>query len=287
MPIAAQLDALLYRRAGAQAPQRLIRVGRHHIHLRDTGGDGPVLLMAPDGPCVLSHYEALIERLAPNLRVICLDLPGFGHSAPQSDYAHRLEQGTDILLGVLDALRVPRAALALSCVNGYYAIAAAARAPERISHLILAQTPGLGAMRMWVQRMVPAPIRVPVVGQMLNYLTRHKVAEGWYKVALARREDRPAFITQAHHALDTGGCYCFAGVVQGMSDTSPQHPLLAPLEIPALLLWGSADRSHRQTEPESLRQHLPRLQIETLDCGHFPELEQPEIYARHVLEFLR
>lgn len=250
------------------------------IRVLDTGGDRAPLLLAPDGPCVIEHYLPLIERLAADYRVVCFDLPGFGFSAPGVRYRHRVEEGAKAVLAVLDSLNIPQAALAMSCVNGFYAIAASALAPQRITSLLLSQTPGVAAMQDWVKRIVPAPIRIPGLGQALAYAQRRRVARGWYNVALAQREQRGGFQHTADVALQHGGCFCFASVVQGMYRTPVKHPLLAGQPVPATLIWGLADRSHRSTEPESLRIHLPGVEVIRQEhTGHFPDLEDPAAYA--------
>jgi pimeloyl-ACP methyl ester carboxylesterase len=274
------------RHAGADT--RLIDTRHGAVRVFDSGGNGRALLFAPDGPCVIEHYAALIERLRTDFRVVVFDLPGFGMSAPTARYAHRLEQGADVILGVLDALDIARATLCFSCVNGFYAIAAAAKAPERIERLILSQTPGIAAMQAWTTRMIPAPLRVPVLGQLINFFSRRKLARTWYRIALPRSTDRTPFDTPALAALDHGGCYCLAGVVQGMASTPVDHPLLQLRDTPVTLLWGEADFSHKYTQPDSLLAHLPQAHILRFDAiGHFPDLEQPHAYAAVVREALR
>lgn len=252
--------------------------GRLRIH--DSGGNRPALLWIPDGPCVIEHHLPTARQLAADFRVIVADLPGFGFSAPPANYRHRLEEGAQVLLAVLDALNIPRAILAASCVNGYYAIAAAHLAPTRVAHLLLMQTPALDAMHRWTERIVPKPIRIPILGQLLSFVRRRSIAHGWYAVALAQREQRDTFRQTAEHALAAGGCYCFASVVQGMRHADPQASLLQAPSVPATLLWGDADRSHRGSDPQSLLRHLPHAQIERCaEAGHFPDLEAPDHFV--------
>jgi pimeloyl-ACP methyl ester carboxylesterase len=290
-------DAAAYRtlasrrqRAAAQWPDdtRWLDTAAGRLRVRDTGGDKPALVFAPDGPCVIEHYAALIEDLRTDFRVICFELPGFGHSAPAAGYAHRLAQGGQAVVAVLDALALPSAVLALSCVNGFYALAAANLAPGRVSHLVLAQTPGLTAMREWTQRIVPRPIQMPLLGQAINFATRARVTTGWYRVALAERDHRAPFDAAAQAVLAQGGCYCFAGVVQGMLATRADDPLLrAPEGVPVTVVWGEADRSHKPTDPAAFRQHCPQAEIIRLPAaGHFPELERPDEYAALLRERL-
>lgn len=292
----ALIDHLLYRagagrrRAAARAwpaQMRIVDTALGPIRVHDGGGRGPALVLAPDGPCVIEHYARLIELLGPDFRVVVFDLPGFGHSVPTASYGHRLDQGAAATLALLDALSIDRATLAFSCVNGFYAIAAAALAPRRIEHLILSQTPGIVAMRAWTQRMISAPLRIAGLGQLINFFSRRKLATIWFGAALPRGSDPASFHDIAQAALDDGGCYCLAGVVQGMLATAEDNRLLRLADTPVTLLWGGSDRSHRHTQPESLRRHLPQARILRYDhIGHFPDLEQPEIYAAVVRDAL-
>lgn len=288
--IGARFDALAYRalagrrrRAAADWPDtmRWLDTAAGRVRVSDTGGDRPPVVFAPDGPCVIEHYETLVSLLRDDFRVICFDLPGFGFSAPAADYGHRLHEGGRAIAALLDALHLPPAVLALSCVNGFYALAASHLARPRVARLVLSQTPGHAAMQAWAQRNVPSPIPVPLLGQALNYATRYRVVTGWYRVALAQREHRASFTDTAHHALRQGGCYCFAGVVQGMLHTDPADPLLrAPEDLPVTVVWGARDRSHKGTDPASLQSCCPHAEVIRWEhAGHFPELEDPQRFA--------
>lgn len=267
------------------AGSRLLRTPRGRLRVLDTGGNGPVLLMVPDGPNVIEHHAAVIERLAPHARVICFDMPGFGYSRPPLGYAHTLDQGAQAVLTVMDALGVDVASLLFSCANGFYAIAAARLAPRRIRRLLLCQTPGISAMPAWTLRNVPRPIRTPLVGQILMRGARRKFAHTWYGMAMPEKPQRNEFRSIADHALTHGGCFCLAGVVQGLSHATAAQ--LTGVKQPTTLLWGDADRSHKHTRAESLLELLPHAQVRHLpDCGHFPDLEQPQDYVELALSSL-
>ena len=284
--IAAALDSLLSRGNGAAPPgTALVDTKAGRIRVRDTGGKGPVVLMAPDGPNVIEHHAEVIGLLAPHARVICFDLPGFGFSPPPAQYGHTLEQGATVILEVMDALGIGEAALSFSCANGFYAIAAAKRAPRRVRRLLLAQTPGFSAMPAWTARNVPQAIQTPVVGQLLNRVARRKLAHTWYGMSMPDKPQRKEFRATADAALAAGACFCLAGVVQGLS--RPANGALTGATQPATLLWGDADRSHKHTRAESLHELLPQAEIRHVaDCGHFPELERPRQYAELALATL-
>jgi pimeloyl-ACP methyl ester carboxylesterase len=56
---------------------------------------------------------------------------------------------------------------------------------------------------------------------------------------------------------------------------------------PALIVWGRQDRIVPVECGERYRRALPDARLSVLDgCGHLPPIEQPEAFARLVLDFL-
>lgn len=285
--LASQLDRYLARRALSGRAQaavsagalRYIETGQGTVRALDTAAGQPCVIFVPDGPNVIEHYGRLIQLLRDDFRVVCFDMPGFGFSMPDSAYRHSLEQGAQTVLEVMDALAIPSATLAFSCANGLYALRTARIAPDRVDSLFLTQTPSLPAMHAWARRMIPWPLHVPVLGQSLAWLLRKKLAHGWYQTALPKGTDRAPFRRIAGEAFASGGCFCLASVVQGL--VKEQAAAVNGVAIPCTMLWGSLDKSHRQTVPESLLDCVPHAEIIRFnECGHFPDIEQPERYAQ-------
>lgn len=241
------------------------------------------VVLVPDGPNLIEHHERLIALLSSQVRVVCLEMPGFGHSLPGPSYRHSLDEGATVMLGVLDALGVGKVTLAVSCANGFYALRAARRSPERFASLVLAQTPSLAAMHNWTKRVVPRPLRIPVFGQVIAWLFRGRMAHAWYRSALPEGSDPEPWQRHARHALASGGCFCLAGVVQRLM--AEKQESLAGVVTPVTIVWGTQDRSHRQTDPASGAQDLPQAEIVIFDrSGHFPDLEEPDRFSQLVLD---
>jgi pimeloyl-ACP methyl ester carboxylesterase len=271
------------RRGAVPAGFQEVPTSAGRVRVADTGGLGPVVVFVPDGPNVVEHYAGLIARLSPACRVVCFDMPGFGFSVPGAAYAHSLDQGAQVVLDVLDQLGIARVTLAFSCANGFYALRAARLAPERILGLVLSQTPSLKAMHAWTARVVPAPLKVPVLGQWLGWLFRRRAASGWYRIALPSGTDASGFRDVGLQALRCGACFSLAGVVQGLL-REPANAL-GGIQAPCTVIWGRKDRSHRQTEPRSLLEIVPHAELIEFDqCGHFPDLENSGPYVRILLE---
>jgi len=268
---------------GGVLPTRSIDTPVGCVRVYDSESAKPCVVFVPDGPNVIEHYDVLIGLLSQRLRVVCFDLPGFGYSFPLSSYGHSLDQGARAVLGVLDSLGIKKATLAFTCANGFYALRAAQLAPERITNLVLSQTPSLTAMHAWTSRVISWPLRIPVVGQISAWLFRRKAAHGWYGVALPRTTAPKPFQEKALDALSGGACFCLASVVQGLA--RERMDSLSGVATPCTMIWGAKDHSHKYTDPMSLHELVPKAEIVHFeDCGHFPDIEQPERFAALLIE---
>ena len=256
------------------------------LRVLDTGGSKQPVLIAPDGPCVIEHYDNLIELLSPNFRVVCFDLPGFGFSYPALGYNFSIAQTAESVVELMDLLGIGYAALALTCANGFVALHVAKHYPNRVSHLVLGQTPSFQSMRQWNDRIIPKILHVPYVGQLITAGLARKFSDGWYDLALPRASNcKFQFVQHADHALKSGGCFCLASLIQGLSHT--QDAELGEVSVPTLLIYGNKDRSHKHTDFASLRDHVSAAEIIMFQgCGHFPDIERPQEYASYIKSFV-
>jgi pimeloyl-ACP methyl ester carboxylesterase len=125
---------------------KLVETNYGKLRVLDTLGKKPTIISVPDGPNVIEHHLDLIRKLSINFRVICFELPGVGFSYPSLAHDYSFERSAKIILDLMELLKVDRAALSFSCSNGFYAIKAAQLAPEKFTHLFLAQTPSIHSM---------------------------------------------------------------------------------------------------------------------------------------------
>jgi pimeloyl-ACP methyl ester carboxylesterase len=249
------------------------------LRVLDTQGSNPCIISVPDGPNVIEHHLELIEKLSANFRVICFEFPGLGFSYPNFNHDYSFERAAKIILQLMDLLKVDKAALCFSCSNGFYAIKAAERAPERFTHLFLTQTPSLQSLSKWTHLNIPKILTYPIIGQFINSFTEKKFAKIWYKMALPKSTDKSPYENTSLNVLNQGGCFCLSGLVQGL--TSELNSSLEQIKVPSTQIWGAKDYSHRKTDSKSILKHLPNCElIEFESCGHFPELEATDKYIQ-------
>jgi len=273
-------------RGAHESSLRYVQTRAAALRVSDTGGSKPALVLTPDGPCVIEHFDGLIRSFSEHFRVVCFDMPGTGFSFPNHGYRFGLAETADVFVELLDALSISKAAFAFTCANGFFAMNLAKRYPQRVSHLVLAQTPSFACMRRWTDRNIPGLLRVPYLGQAVTALKAEVLATRWFDRALPRgSEHKGCFVAHAQKALQAGGCFCLASLVQGMLRIRDDD--VSGVLCPTLAIHGDSDFSHKQTDFHSITEPIPHAQVLRFEgCGHFPNLEQTSNYVDHVQRFL-
>ncbi len=142
--------------SGAQFLQT--RSGR--IHVVDVG-DGPVvLLIHGSGRSIADWREGVVERLAPNHRVIAFDCYGFGFSDRNQEFVYGYDLWVQQAIDLLDALAIDQVTVVGVSVGGTLACILAADHPERVDHVV---TIGTG-MTIDPAQIIPA---IPGVGELM------------------------------------------------------------------------------------------------------------------------
>ncbi len=289
------IDDLVLRRAEhlVRSPASLTREGMRYEEIEGaalrvrTGGRGPhTIVFVPDPPNVIEHYDRLFDLLAPHVRIVCLELPGFGLSFPRGGFDPSFANGVGTVARLLDHLRTGPCVLALSCAAGLLSLALARERPDLVSKLILVQTPSWPEEIAWTRRVDSSNLLGrPIIGQLIMALGKRRVARGWYAAATPNRETAARFDAVAQERFDHGAGYCLASAFQALRrEPVPDFGVL-PQE--ALILWGMADRTHRRTDKRSPMGCLPGARVIELEgVGHFPDLERPEWFRDRVLNSL-
>ena len=256
-----------------------------------------LFVMAPDPPNTLEVHADLQRALASRgIRLLTFELPGFGFSRPPPGFAF----SEAALAGVVEDLlrwlqaqsRAASFVLCLSCVAGLAARRVAAASPCVVG-LVSLQTPSRSQERAWACRCdTLGVLRTPLAGQMAMRAGGHRmVVDSWYRIALAGGRGDPlrAPLEQAAQSARQAGAHnCLASAFQALV-AGDQRDDCEPLSCPALVIWGTADRSHGATVKTSSLDGMPpgtRL-VELPAAGHFPELEATEAFVTEVASFIR
>ena len=263
-----------------------VRLPEGIIRYRMSGSGPQTLVLAADPPVVVEQYDKIIELLKNDFRVVVFEIPGFGFSMPFSSFRFDFTKLNDVVAKFLQQLDFSPYILAFPCVAAYGAIDIAARFPHLVSHVVLIQAPSWMEEIKWKHgRDKTGLLSKPLVGQVALQILKRKRAPLWFDAAVGNRSMLADFVETTDHAFSGGASFCLASAFQRYLTDTPQ-PLPA-VKQPSLIIWGEADKSHRHTDKTSSKIYCPGAEEVLLaHAGHFPELEQPELFAQKIKQWI-
>jgi len=266
---------------------RLLNTPSGVVRLRHEGEGSHSVVFVCDTPVFIEHYDRLFELLSPQFKVLCLELPGMGFSKPAPGFDYSLCSQAQAVREVLEAEDVKDCILAFSCVAAYLALMLASLVPKTVRGVVSVQAPSWGQECTWARRIDfrgRGLVATPVLGQLILRVGKQTIAERWFRSALGESAEKQQFIDTATQAFAAGSPWALASMVQAYF--SSDAPMFPTVQQKALLIWGSGDRSHRRSQPESALPYFREAQlIRFQNAGHCPELEEPQRFAEALSAF--
>ena len=267
----------------------------HDIHAL-SGGSGSLVVLLPGWPETVQAYADVFPMLAARHRVLALDPPGLGGSAPSPegyDTANISRMLAEAVQGVAEGSYH----LVGHDVGAWIAYAWAAQFPERLKSLTLLDSavPGCSTpqtfpltyevnIKLWQFSFNTLPDLPGILTdgrerEVLEWLIEHKA-------------QHPEWISQANrdHYVE---CYGKPGAMsrgfayyRDASKSALQNVEFArrKLRMPVLALGGTSGVGDRfRISMQAIATHVEGGQIE--DCVHYLMEEQPEAVSKRSLEF--
>jgi pimeloyl-ACP methyl ester carboxylesterase len=231
-------------------------------------------------------WRAVGERLSPELRVIAVDLPGFGGSPPLEGGRFPLPEVAARLGATLDELGVASHTIAGHSMGGGVAIVHALARPDSVRAIALVAPAGLIATgdvrRAW---------RLPLLHRASRELTGLVAPILPHSTALRRRAfarlvaDPLALDERTMLELARGSR---AGRSTGAAGTAIVHAGLRDridrLQVPVLVVFGEQDRVIDPAGGPRLAAALPSARLLMLPrTGHMAMIERPDEVASAIL----
>lgn len=239
-------------------------------------GSGPPLVLAHGGGSNHLTWWPQVVELMNEYSVIVFDHRGFGLSTPgkKGPPAH-----VDDLKGLLDHLKIERAALLGQSMGGYTVAGFASRYPQRVTALILAS----GAAGL-----LPLP-----EGGHSKRAASDAGSSTSYEEWLVRARSHDKFFQRdpkKYLFFEELGRLNFRYDPRRLQEVSQLRFDIAPIAaaaIPTLLIAGAEDELNCKVMQE-IQQLLPRSRFQSVaDAAHHLFFERPEICNSIVREFLR
>jgi len=251
-------------------------VNGQRIFYQDTGGDGPVVILAHGFLMDRSMFDPQIEALANDYRMITWDERGFGQTEFDSQPFTYWDSAKD-LLGLMDHLGVDRAVVGGMSQGGFLSLRAALLAPDRVRALILLDTSStVEAPEVLEQyhQMADTWLSVGPVDELASVIADIIIADPaenpkW----IAKWQARPKELMR-----ETSACL-FA-----RDDITVR---LGEITCPAIVVHGTEDTSIPMADAEALANGLARAgPVVKVPGAHAANLTHPEPVNEALRTFL-
>jgi len=258
-----------------QPHEETISVGGIGVHTWIGGQGDPLLVLHGAGGN--RGWTRWLAQVAERHTVWAPTHPGFGVSG-DADWMDGIDDLARFHLWFIDAAGLGRPHLLGHSIGGWAAAEMATMSPGSIGRLVLVAPVGLK----------------PETGEILDVfyysppqlltMTVHdpKTVPEWDE--LYGRPPTPAQIEIATRNREMAARLTWKPYMHNPRLAS----FLPRVTNPTLIVWGREDRIVPVECGEQYRRLLPNAKLTVLErCGHLPPVEQPDAFARLVLDFLR
>jgi pimeloyl-ACP methyl ester carboxylesterase len=245
------------------------------VRFAESGDQSDTALLLSPWPESLLAFEPMWSRLAKDMHLVAVDLPGFGHSQRRDALLSPRAMG-EFVIQVADAFGLESPHVVGPDIGTAASLFAAARHPGRLRSLVVgsggtAVPLQLGSpLNDWIDasdldRFRAADPRQIVAG-VLSSIERYALPDPVREDYLSSYEgDR--FVESMRYART------YPAELPALRDLLPQ------VQTPVQIIAGGRDRAVPPVNAEFLHQRLPHSKLDIIDAGHFTWEDGADQYA--------
>jgi pimeloyl-ACP methyl ester carboxylesterase len=224
---------------------------------------------------------------ATGTRAVAFDLPDFGETEATGGFEHSVPGYARFVGEALAALGIERVHLLLHDFGGPIGLVWAASDPGALASVTLIDT---GILPGYTWHRLARIWRTPVLGELLQATT----TAGGFRFLVNRNEPRGLpreFVDTMYGHIDKRTKRAVLKLYRATDDPGAAaaefSALMAPRDIPALVIWGEHDAYLPASYAARQRQAFPSADVHVLPAsGHWPYADAPETVERLLVEFV-
>lgn len=256
---------------------RVARLKNVDLHWSEDGSrEGYPIVFANSLGTDLRLWDRIIERLPGSYRFIRFDKRGHGLSSP-STRPLSIEELADDVLALLELLRIKKCIFVGLSIGGMIGQHLAAQRPDLINALVLSNTAAkMGNEEIWAERISA------IEKQGLQGIST-SVMERWFSPEFLLSDEIRAWQTMLTRTHQDSYIHCCQAIAKAdLTETTRD------LKLPTLGIAGDADGASPAELVRSTIDLVDGASFRLIDkAGHLPCVEQPEVFAGHLIDFLK
>ncbi len=220
-------------------------------------------------------------------RAVAFDLPDFGETVAPDGFGHTPFGYAEFVGEAIDELGIERAHLVVHDFGGPIGLIWSMVHPDALASIALINT---GVLPGYTWHSLARIWRTPVLGELFNAI----VNRPGYRFGLNRNEPRGLpreFVDRMYDQYDRRTRQAVLKLYRATPNPGSMSEnligLLAPRDIPALVIWGEDDAYLPSSYAHEQERAFPSAEVHVLPAsGHWPFADAPETVERLLVEFL-
>lgn len=268
-----------------QAKQKAIEIGDRFVSYIDEGAGEPVVLIHGI-PTWGYLWHKLIPVLSKQNRVLAPDLAGFGYSDKRDNFDRAIDKQAELIDVWMNEIGVEAAHIVAHDIGGGVALRLATLFPKRVKKLCVMNGVSYDSWAIEAMTQLGHPSAYKIASASTTVATlRQMLKQGFSKTP----EDEILDGIFAPYTTEVGKLSLIRNATALNTNLTTEITHLLPqIEAETLILWGVDDKFQLLKYGERLADDIPNARLVKIEnAGHFVMIDQPEIVAAHVSDFLK
>jgi len=258
-----------------------IKISGAELNVVDRG-QGPPILFVHGFPLSHSMWQAQLNELEDDFRVIAPDLRGFGQSS-MANGTVTMDQFADDLNALIDALDVREPiSFCGHSMGGYIAWQFVQKYSKRLRSLILCNTRAVADTVEVAERRRKLAVRV--IQQGPKVVATALISRLFAESTIKRRSEVIQSVRDMIHSTEPRS---IAVVLHGMAERPDSRDILSRIKVPTLVVVGEQDIIATATEMKQIAESIDQSEFVVIaESGHMSPMEMPNPVNSAIRRFL-
>jgi len=259
-----------------------ISINNLSVSYNDHGPDGaPVIIFVHGFPLNKSMWDAQVEALKENYRVIAYDIRGHGNSDPGIDEFF-IELFVLDLLRLMEKLKIEKSMLCGLSLGGYIALNAVLKYPDRFDGLILNDTQCIADTPEIKENRCIAIINIKEKG--VEQYADESIKKLFASESFTKKKNA---ITEVKDMIISTTKQSLCNTLHALAERKETCDQLSKINIPVLIMVGKEDKITPIAAAQQMHEKILNSKLEIIQhAGHLSNLENPTAFNTHLVKFL-
>jgi len=251
------------------------------ISYDDFGHSAIPIILIHGFPFNKASWQPQIDFLQQTKRVIAYDIRGFGNSTASNDEVS-MEIFADDLIKLMDGLKIEKTIICGLSMGGYIVLNALHRFPERFEAAVLCDTQCV-ADSSEIKEKRQATIKQIECDGLSDF------ADTFVNSVLSKAStsSRKQLVEELKTTILSTPLKTITNTISSLAQRKEMREHIKNISVPTLVLCGIEDMVTPVDQSSFLIKQIPNATLHSINgAGHLSNLEQPEIFNKHLGDFV-